>query len=266
MPKYLKEFDNIDGYNTYINGNPDLPNVSLIDNTREVKYKPRKPKYSKRYLTFVASENGSFSFTKNIEYSTDNGDTWSTLASGTSTPTIASGDTIMWKGELTPNSSNGIGTFSSTGQYEAQGNAMSLLFDDNFIGKTDFQMGLIELNYAFICLFSGSTGLTSVQNLSLPATTLSIWCYRYMFAGCTSLTKAPELPALTLTDYCYDNMFNGCSNLNYIKMLATNTSASNCLTNWVYGVSPTGTFVKAASATLPTGASGIPSGWQVENI
>ena len=49
-------------------------------------------------------------------------------------------------------------------------------------------------------------------------------------------------------------------------MLATDISAENCLTGWVDSVAATGTFVKAASMTsLPTGASGIPSGWTVQN-
>jgi hypothetical protein len=85
-----------------------------------------------------------------------------------------------------------------------------------------------------------------------------------MFNGCTSLTTAPELPATTLADYCYIYMFRGCSKLNYIKMLATNISISGCLTNWVSNVSSTGTFVKnPAMTSLPTGKSGIPSGWTV---
>ena len=47
-------------------------------------------------------------------------------------------------------------------------------------------------------------------------------------------------------------------------MLATDISATGCLTDWVSGVSSTGTFTKAASMTaLPTGNSGIPSGWTV---
>jgi hypothetical protein len=87
-----------------------------------------------------------------------------------------------------------------------------------------------------------------------------------MFYSCTSLTTAPELPATTLTNYCYYGMFFNCSNLKYIKMLATNISASNCLNNWVSNVSGTGTFVKnPAMTSLPSGASGIPSGWKVQD-
>ena len=61
-------------------------------------------------------------------------------------------------------------------------------------------------------------------------------------------------------------MFYNCNNLNYVKMLATDISASSCLQAWLYGVASTGTFVKAASMTeLPSGTSGIPANWTVED-
>ena len=86
-----------------------------------------------------------------------------------------------------------------------------------------------------------------------------------MFNGCTGLTSAPELPATTLAQYCYYYMFNGCTGLNYVKCLATTISASNSHKDWLKNVSATGTFVKAAGmADWPSGASGIPSGWTVQ--
>jgi hypothetical protein len=113
-------------------------------------------------------------------------------------------------------------------------------------------------------MFRGCTNLTTAPEL--PATTLASSCYHYMFSDCTSLTTAPELPATTLTQYCYDGMFYNCNNLNYIKMLAIDILANDCLHNWVSGVSRTGTFVKnPAMTSSPIGASGIPSGWTVEN-
>jgi hypothetical protein len=119
-------------------------------------------------------------------------------------------------------------------------------------------------NYCYYSMFKGCTNLTEAPQL--PATTLANACYISMFSGCTSLTEAPQLPATTLASSCYTDMFNGCSNLNYIKMLATDISASNCLFNWVYRVASHGTFVKNTNMTsLPTGASGIPIGWTVEN-
>ena len=113
-------------------------------------------------------------------------------------------------------------------------------------------------------MFYGCMALTTAPEL--PATTLAEMCYGSMFSYCTSLTQAPELPATTLTNHCYYNMFHGCSKLNYIKMLATDIRASYCLFSWVSNISRTGTFVKHPNMTsLPTGTSGIPSGWAVVN-
>ena len=111
-------------------------------------------------------------------------------------------------------------------------------------------------------MFKGCTSLT--QSPELPATTLASGCYYGMFDGCTGLTTSSSiLPATTLVGSCYRGMFRGCTSLNYIKCLATNISATNCTINWVNGVAASGTFVKAAGVTWPTGASGIPSGWTV---
>ena len=120
-------------------------------------------------------------------------------------------------------------------------------------------------NNCYSYMFRGCTSLTTAP--ALPAIDLKNYCYQNMFYGCKSLTTAPALPATTLASNCYQNMFYNCIKLNYIKMLATNISASNCLKNWVNGVSSTGTFVKnAAMTSLPTGASGIPSGWTVNSV
>ena len=122
----------------------------------------------------------------------------------------------------------------------------------------------ILANNCYNGMFNYCINLASAPEL--PATTLKPGCYAGMFMNCTSLTSAPELPATTLVDYCYHQMFIHCTNLNRVTMLATDISASNCLTNWMSGVSATGTFTKAASmTTLPTGESGIPSGWTVQN-
>ena len=99
----------------------------------------------------------------------------------------------------------------------------------------------------------------------LPIKTLTEHCCMNMFEYCEYLTSAPILPHSTLVEGCYTNMFNGCSKLNYIKMLATDISAANCLYNWVYGVSPTGTFVKHPEATWDArGVNGVPDGWTIK--
>ena len=292
------------------------------------------------YLTIEALEdNLVVVFTNDIEYGID-GNGWIKLKALSKSQSINTGQTLSFRGNLAPNSSNGIGTFTINKKCNLKGNCMSMLFGDNATNN----YSLSDKNWAFCKLFSncknivnadsnflpattladscysdmfhgctslttapalpattlanscynnmfyGCTGLTTAP--ALPATTLADSCYYYMFRdctslttapalhaitltpgcynsmfyGCTSLTTAPELPAITLTPGCYNSMFYGCTKLNYIKMLATNISASNCLCNWVNRVSSTGTFIKNAAMTnLPTGSSGIPNGWTVQN-
>ena len=182
--------------------------------------------YSQNYLTFTALEDGTFSFTtNNLQYSVDNGSTWSTLTAGSSTPTVTTGNSILFKQTgLTSNSTYGIGTFSSTGRFNVSGNVMSLHLGDNFINKTD----LIGKNYAFYRLFRNCTKLINVENLILPATTLASSCYSYMFFGCTGLTTTPTLPATTLVSACYNHMFSGCTSLTTAPSLPVTTLASSC--------------------------------------
>jgi hypothetical protein len=60
---------------------------------------------------------------------------------------VNSGDKVLWKGTMTPQSQSysGIGKFSSTAEFDVQGNVMSLLFGDNYKGQTD----LTGKNYVF---------------------------------------------------------------------------------------------------------------------
>ena len=113
-------------------------------------------------------------------------------------------------------------------------------------------------------MFLNCTSLTTAP--SLPATTLNESCYQGMFAGCTSLTTAPVLPATRISGSCYFYMFEGCEKLNSIECLATTIVDNTCTEDWLYGVSSTGTFIKAPDMDAwPSGANGIPSGWDVED-
>ena len=242
------------------------------------------------YLTIEALEDGlTASLSTNAcEYCVDGDGNWKSLAADTATESINTGHTLSFRGNLTPASSKGIGTFTVNKNFNLKGNCMSMLFGDD--GKDNFSLS--GKNYAFCKLFYQCEKLkfvsidflpattlasncyyrmfydcTSLVNApELPATTLYYDCYNSMFINCTSLVNAPALPATTLASDCYYTMFYGCSKLNYIKMLATDISAANCLSSWVLGVSSTGTFVKnPAMTSLPTGVSGIPSGWTVVN-
>lgn len=144
-------------------------------------------------------------------------------------------------------------------------NCSSLVSADN-IQLGEIYQAALESICCCANMFYGCTSLTNAPSI-LPAKTLTQRCYMQMFEGCTALTTAPELPATTLTAGCYHRMFFGCSNLRYIKCLAnTINSPSFETSSWVYGVAPTGTFVKAIGMeTWTTGSDGIPRGWTVQD-
>lgn len=117
---------------------------------------------------------------------------------------------------------------------------------------------------AFGGMFQECTSLINPPSI-LPAVT-NDQAYEYMFQGCTSLEIAPELPATDLSYKCYYNMFSNCTSLKNVKCLARNFYGNDCLTDWLANVSQTGTFIKDANTTWPTGDSGIPTGWTVINV
>ena len=192
--------------------------------------------FSKEPLTFKISSPGTINWTasdasiaKTIDYKLNNGE-WVSITSNTdsSAPTITvkASDKIQFRGNNTAygESTSSYSTFgSSTAEFEVEGNIMSLIYGDDFKNNST-----ISSDYVFISLFSKCTGLTSAENLILPATTLAYGCYRTMFEGCTSLTKAPKLPATTLAGSCYSNMFNGCSLLTTAPELPVTTLATYC--------------------------------------
>lgn len=201
--------------------------IQIYDTLAECEYSG----YSGQYLTFVALDSGAISFKKqrnsgSFQYKKNDG-RWIT---NNSAVTVDSGDVVMWKGEMTPYTSwpYGIGQFDSTCHFIAEGNVMSLLYGDNFVGQTD----LSEKAYAFWCLFESCFGITSIDNLVLPATTLANNCYALMFDYCKLLTSIPSglLHATTLASNCYECMFRGCTSLTSIPsgLLPATTLAEGC--------------------------------------
>lgn len=108
--------------------------------------------------------------------------------------------------------------FATTGSnFCVSGDIMSLLDkDDDLSSVSDF---------CFYYLFRDCTGLLSGPEL--PATSLANHCYSGMFWGCTNLTTAPELPATTLAIHCYTYMF-GHSGLTISPELPATTLAYSC--------------------------------------
>ena len=107
---------------------------------------------------------------------------------------------------------------AGNGTIAASGSIMSLLNQEG--GST------ISIAGCFSFLFAGCKSLTTAPEL--PATTLAATCYYGMFSGCTGLTTAPELPATTLASNCYDSMFKGCTSLATAPELPATTLAISC--------------------------------------
>ena len=249
--------------------------------------------YSKDYLTLNILTGGTVAWctagvgvNKTIEYSI-NGGAWNTITSSSAFPTInvSDGDEVRLRGtNSTYASSNAdyVGFSGGTASFDVEGNIMSLVYGDNFVNNT-----ALTGTFNFCSLFK-QTNVISVENLILPATTLTPHCYRALFANSPSLVTAPALPATTLAESCYrymfqeasittapdllapilvtdcyDGMFNSCLNLNYIKCLARDISAASATTAWVTYIKTYGTFVQYANVPWTTGANGIPERWIV---
>ena len=165
-------------------------------------------------------------------YKSSDGTNWNSIGNTSTTGITA---TIPANGKLylkaTANSwstSTYFNKITASGAHNVGGNIMSLLYGDEFKGKTVFPSGS---TYNFRNLFNNNTKLVSAENLVLPATTLVSSCYSFMFQGCSSLTTAPALPATTLTDYCYQDMFRGCTSLTTAPALPATTLANSCYYN-----------------------------------
>ena len=205
-----------------------------------------------------------------MQYSLDGGATKVTMTGYTTTNIpVEAGQKVRFYGNGTTITQYGYSNETSFGgsgdgfTCKVYGNIMSLVDETGYDTAT-----ALSGTYAFWALFSGNTALTDASGLLLPATTLTEACYQAMFRNCSNLTAAPELPATTLVQYCYKTMFENCASLTSVKCLATSgINKSSSTYYWLSGVSATGTFTKAASATTwPTSSSnGIPSGWTVVN-
>ena len=172
------------------------------------------------YLTVKIMRNGKFGVGGTpVFYYSVNGGVWKETKANTITISMYNaGDEIRVKG-----TEGGNKLFSEeTNSFVVYGNSMSLIYGDDFVGKTDLN------GKTFTNMFSGSTGLLNAENLILPATTLSNGCYGGMFRKCTSLTKAPSLPATTLVNNCYEYMFQDCTSLTTAPTLPATTLSTYC--------------------------------------
>ena len=141
-----------------------------------------------------------------LQYSIDEGKTWTPLAPKEIVTLKNVGDKVYFKGN-NPDGFSQSGrrtSFHMSGLIAASGNVMSLI---DGVGETT----VIPNNECFTSLFEGCVALTKAPEL--PATKLTNGCYFGMFLGCENLLEAPELPAMELTESCYLEMFGFCNSL-----------------------------------------------------
>lgn len=245
MTKLLNHINTYQSEADYQNDNSkNFPNVSYIVENDNVLFKGIR--YEQQYfaieslednnaIMFKLSSNSgspSASSAKTISVSTDDGGTWTdytSTADGTTIATLNMGQKVLIKGNNNTyyergGFRGGFSCFTASKQIDVNGNIMSLIYGDNFKEQYLFPSGT---NYNFSNIFK-SAPIVSAENLILPATTLTAYCYDSMFRGCTSLETAPVLPAETLADYCYQNMFKDCTNLVNAPTLPATTLAERC--------------------------------------
>ena len=216
--------------------------------------------YSKEYLTFESlADNNTITWTftgsdpiQNVIYWSKNGTSWtSAIASTSDTPvslaTLNKGEKMYLKGENATyaSSASKYSHFNSDYEFNVSGNIMSLIYGDNFIGQIT-----LSSSYNFTGIFRSSK-VYDASNLILPATTLTNYCYRYMFYDCTSLVTAPALPATTLSSSCYSSMFSGCTSLTAAPELpATTLTGTYCYYNMFSGCTSLVTAPELPATTL----------------
>lgn len=162
-----------------------------------------------------------------LKYST-NGVVWNDY---TGQIAIKKGSSILLKGNNPTGWSAGRTVYSQfiiTGNVSISGNVMGLL--DNGTGTATE----IPNDNCFMRLFLSSTGIISVSDNFLPATTLKNECYSYMFSGCINLRKAPNLPATTIKNSCYSYMFENCMSLVETPELLADTLEPYCCNRMFY--------------------------------
>ena len=218
----------------------------------------------KEYLTLeAAQDNVNVYFhdpdgtdNSDLKASVDGGATWQQIHASSETErgslvaTLAhAGDKVLLK---TAEDGRALGYYSDSeddavgpdlnvdGRCYVYGNVMSLLYED-FSNRNSVPA------YALSNLFSDYNGeidntgllLHPTKRLLLPATTLAVYCYGYMFSGCTGLGR--------------------------IKAMFLTTPSSSYTDSWVSNVKATGVFIKNSAATWDvTGNNGIPAGWTVQ--
>lgn len=178
----------------------------------------------------------TFNYTP-VQYKVYSGGSWTDWADYSTAISLAAGEKVSFRGQLTSYANNGGSTplFTSANNVYIYGDMMSLICDENYVRRT--AVG----EKAFFQAFKNCdrVNIHPDKELILSAETLGTSCCESMFEGCTSLTKTPMLLATTLADMCYNKMFKGCSALESLPegLLPATTLAFGCYAKMFHGCS-----------------------------
>ena len=221
--KYVKEKEqqSTDGGITWTDTGNTRQGTLIETNSVDCGYKPG---YENQYLTMEALDNATIEvYPQNTDsklyYKIDD-EEWKEY-NDSDTITLNSSSKIMFKEKLTSSMVYATRFKCSSGHINVYGNIMSLVYGDDFVGKTTMS------DFSLEQVFSRSN-IIDAGNLILPATTLAERCYRYMFKDCTSLVNVPALPATTLELGCYEGMFYNCTSLTTAPVLPATTLEISC--------------------------------------
>ena len=233
-----------------------------------------------------------------MSYSLDMGNTWVSYSQADlqadnviTTPLINKGGYVLWKGvckRLSHTTANGS-IFSSSGLFSVSGNPFSLIYGDDYASAT------VDKDWFSFTYLLYNSKVYSATNLKINLARISPGAYYYMFRectylvyapkeisctgfsegdrgqfegmfyGCSSLEESPIINVSTLPRNALKAAFQYCTNIKKVTLLATDISHSNCLYAWLDHASASGVIVKRSSVTLPSGISGVPTGWTTQD-
>lgn len=215
------------------------------------------PPLSDKYLTIVPRGNGSIQLsgaTNTFQYSFNSGATWNNATNRTSI-TMNDGVPLWLKGTLTVIDTNkGIGKFITSTDFDVEGNPSSLIYGEDFSGKTTLPTSAFHTLFvnqpvintsgmaitavgtnSYYHMFDNCDKLVSVPKMQVS--TMATDCFLGMFSNCESLITVPTdmLTATTLASNCYGGMFQRCRGLTNAPVLPATTLSNYCYNNMFYG-------------------------------
>lgn len=188
------------------------------------------------YLTFTAADEGASvyytigsSLTDNIYYQISGDPNWTKWSGGVANKvTLAKDQSIrVWNRNSTlstgtTDSTNRFRFFMPDGKIKASGNIESMI---NFNSTLS--------SYCFNYMFGQCTKLLTPPKL--PSMSLADHCYYDMFHNCNQMTDVPELPATTMQEYCYTSMFYACKSITTVPALPAQTMRMSCYSEMFTG-------------------------------